>query len=51
MINRDVLTEARNPIVDDGLGYFCNRVLYKEYLRKHVDEEEISICLGFQAMF
>lgn len=51
MINRDVSTEARDPIVDDGLGYFCNRVLYKEYLRKHVDEEEISTCSGFQAMF
>ncbi|KAK7018251.1 CxC2 domain-containing protein [Favolaschia claudopus] len=51
LINRNVSTEERDPVVDDGLGYFVNRRLYKEYLRNHVDEEEISTCSGFQAMF
>ncbi|KAJ6489344.1 hypothetical protein C8R47DRAFT_1071689 [Mycena vitilis] len=51
LINRDVSTEARDPIIDDGLGYFCNRVLYKQFIAAHVDEEEISSCSGFQAMF
>jgi hypothetical protein len=47
LINWDVSTEARDPIIDDGLGYFCNRVGYKA----HLNEEEISTCSGFQAMF
>ncbi|KAJ7821736.1 hypothetical protein B0H13DRAFT_2377113 [Mycena leptocephala] len=51
LINRNVSTEERDPIVDDGYGYFCNRVDYMEHIRKHVDEEEISSCSGFQAMF
>jgi hypothetical protein len=25
--------------------------MYKEHLHKHVDEDEISTCSGFQAMF
>ncbi|KAJ7799361.1 hypothetical protein B0H14DRAFT_2295987, partial [Mycena olivaceomarginata] len=51
LINRDVSSEARDPIIDDGLAYFANRQMYKEHLRKHVDEDEISTCSGFQAMF
>ncbi|KAJ7446784.1 hypothetical protein FB451DRAFT_1343526 [Mycena latifolia] len=51
LINRDISTEARDPVIDNGLGYFCNRALYKTFLRDHVDEEEISTCSGFQVMF
>jgi hypothetical protein len=51
LINRDVSSEARDPVIDDGLGYFANRAMYKEFLRKHVDEDKISTCSGFQAMF
>ncbi|KAK7027577.1 CxC2 domain-containing protein [Favolaschia claudopus] len=51
LINRDVSNETRDPVIDDGLGYFGNREQYKAYLRDHVDEEEISTCSGFQAMF
>ncbi|KAK6997432.1 CxC2 domain-containing protein [Favolaschia claudopus] len=51
LINRNVSTEERDPVIDDGMGYFVNREMYKEYLRNHVDEEEISTCSGFQAMF
>ncbi|KAJ7897375.1 hypothetical protein B0H13DRAFT_1562872, partial [Mycena leptocephala] len=50
LINRDVSSEARDPIIDDGLGYFCNKAEYKKHIAKHVDEEEISTCSGFQAM-
>ncbi|KAJ7038833.1 hypothetical protein C8F04DRAFT_950863 [Mycena alexandri] len=51
LINRNVSTEERDPVVDDGTGYFCNRAEYSKHIRKHVDEEEISSCSGFQAMF
>ncbi|KAJ7458371.1 hypothetical protein B0H11DRAFT_1737827 [Mycena galericulata] len=51
LINRNVSTEERDPVVDDGTGYFCNRKDYTEHIRKHVDEDEISSCSGFQAMF
>ncbi|KAJ7133853.1 hypothetical protein C8R46DRAFT_923494 [Mycena filopes] len=51
LINRNVSTEERDPIVDDGAGFFCNRAEYAEHIRKNVDEEEISSCSGFQAMF
>ncbi|KAJ7024617.1 hypothetical protein C8F04DRAFT_1270161 [Mycena alexandri] len=51
MINRNVSSEERDPVVDDGTGYFCNRADYTAHIRKHVDEEEISSCSGFQAMF
>ncbi|KAJ7119307.1 hypothetical protein C8R43DRAFT_1090958 [Mycena crocata] len=37
LINRNISTEARDP--------------YKAFLRNHVEEEEISSCSGFQAMF
>ncbi|KAJ7036055.1 hypothetical protein C8F04DRAFT_1181827 [Mycena alexandri] len=51
LINRNVSSEERDPVVDDGAGYFCNRADYSAHIRKHVDEEEISSCSGFQAMF
>ncbi|KAJ7884013.1 hypothetical protein B0H13DRAFT_1628846 [Mycena leptocephala] len=51
LINRNVSSEARDPIINDGLGYFCNKEAYKTFLRNHTDEEEISSCSGFQAMF
>ncbi|KAJ6448608.1 hypothetical protein DFH09DRAFT_965993 [Mycena vulgaris] len=51
LINRNVSTEERDPVVGDGTGFFCNRADYSEHIRKHVDDEEISSCSGFQAMF
>ncbi|KAJ7117958.1 hypothetical protein C8R43DRAFT_901603 [Mycena crocata] len=51
LINRNVSTEARDPVIDDGMGFFCNREEYKSFLRKKVDEEEVSSCSGFRAMF
>jgi hypothetical protein len=46
-----VSSEDKDPIIGDGLGYFCNRVEYAEHIRKHVDEKDVSSCSGFQAMF
>ncbi|KAJ7699121.1 hypothetical protein B0H16DRAFT_1349289 [Mycena metata] len=51
LINRNVSSEERDPVVGDGTGYFCNRADYMDHIRKNVDEEEISSCSGFQAMF
>ncbi|KAJ7920718.1 hypothetical protein B0H13DRAFT_1605173 [Mycena leptocephala] len=52
--NRAVSSEATDPILGDGLGYFCKREGadgYKAHIAKHVNEQEISSCSGFQAMF
>ncbi|KAJ6475381.1 hypothetical protein C8R45DRAFT_1159328 [Mycena sanguinolenta] len=51
LINRDVGTATKDPIIGDGLGYFVNHAKYTEYLRAPVSEEEISTCSGFQVMF
>ncbi|KAJ7113911.1 hypothetical protein C8R44DRAFT_740790 [Mycena epipterygia] len=51
LINRAISSEAKDPIVDDGMGHFVNQELYTKFLRNHVSEEEISSCSGFQAMF
>ncbi|KAJ7021706.1 hypothetical protein C8F04DRAFT_972352, partial [Mycena alexandri] len=52
--NHSVFSEAVDPIIGDGLGYFCQREGdegYKAHIAKHVNEQEISNCSGFQAMF
>ncbi|KAJ7711916.1 hypothetical protein B0H14DRAFT_3638925 [Mycena olivaceomarginata] len=52
--NRNVSTEIADPILGDGFGYFCRREGedgYKAHILKHADEEEISNCSGFAAMF
>ncbi|KAJ7720440.1 hypothetical protein B0H16DRAFT_1474428 [Mycena metata] len=51
LINRNVSSEAKDPIIGDGLGYFVNHEQYAKYLWAHVSDEEISTCSGFQAMF
>ncbi|KAJ7510750.1 hypothetical protein B0H11DRAFT_1701190 [Mycena galericulata] len=51
LINRNVSSAAKDPILGDGLGYFVNHAKYTDFLRDHVSEEEISSCSGFQAMF
>ncbi|KAJ6528208.1 hypothetical protein B0H19DRAFT_1275002 [Mycena capillaripes] len=51
LINRNVSSAAKDPILGDGFGYFVNHQKYTEYLRAHVSEDEISNCSGFQAMF
>ncbi|KAF8122730.1 hypothetical protein K438DRAFT_2004166 [Mycena galopus ATCC 62051] len=51
LINRNIGSTAKDPILGDGYGYFVNNEKYAEYLRGHVSDEEISSCSGFQAMF
>lgn len=51
LINRNVSSEARDPILHDGMGHFVNYAKYTVWLREHVSEAEISSCSGFQAMF
>ncbi|KAJ7469033.1 hypothetical protein FB451DRAFT_1352272 [Mycena latifolia] len=51
LINRDVSSAGKDPIIGDGLGYFVNNEKYMKFLHAHVSEEEISSCSGFQAMF
>ncbi|KAF8217868.1 hypothetical protein K438DRAFT_2038011 [Mycena galopus ATCC 62051] len=52
--NRSVSSEAADPIMGDGSGYFVKRYGedgYNAHIAKHVDEAEISNCSGFKAMF
>ncbi|KAJ7446035.1 hypothetical protein B0H11DRAFT_1746379 [Mycena galericulata] len=52
--NRAVSSEVLDPVLGDGMGYFCKREGedgYKAHIAKHVNEQEISNCSGFQAMF
>ncbi|KAJ7154944.1 hypothetical protein C8R43DRAFT_1126328 [Mycena crocata] len=52
--NRSVSSELADPILGDGFGFFCRRESaegYKAHIEKHVKDEEISNCSGFQAMF
>ncbi|KAJ6484517.1 hypothetical protein C8R47DRAFT_1073122 [Mycena vitilis] len=52
--NRNVSSEAADPIFGDGFGYFAKREGedgYKAHIAKHVEEKEMSNCSGFQAMF
>ncbi|KAJ6475387.1 hypothetical protein C8R45DRAFT_1102680 [Mycena sanguinolenta] len=51
LINRNVSSAAKDPILNDGFSYFMNHEKYVEFLRGHISEEEISSCSGFQAMF
>ncbi|KAJ7184025.1 hypothetical protein B0H12DRAFT_971170, partial [Mycena haematopus] len=51
LVNRDVSSAAKDPILGDGFGYFVNNEKYTEFLRGHVTEAEISSCSGFQALF
>ncbi|KAK7052704.1 hypothetical protein R3P38DRAFT_2432528, partial [Favolaschia claudopus] len=52
--NHDVSSEAADPLMGDGWGYFCKRHGedgYNTHVAKHANEEELSNCSGFQAMF
>ncbi|KAJ7853049.1 hypothetical protein B0H14DRAFT_2354530, partial [Mycena olivaceomarginata] len=51
LINRNVGAVGKDPILNDGCGYFVNHEKYTKFLSGHVTEEEISSCSGFQAFF
>ncbi|KAL1741225.1 hypothetical protein HDZ31DRAFT_84959 [Schizophyllum fasciatum] len=43
-------SEARNPPLGDGLGYFVQRQPYLAYVSAFAREEDISTCSGFAAI-
>ncbi|KAL1743894.1 hypothetical protein HDZ31DRAFT_83073 [Schizophyllum fasciatum] len=43
-------SEARNPPLGDGLGYFIQRQPYLAYVSSFASEEDISTCSGFAAI-
>ncbi|KAF8148323.1 hypothetical protein K438DRAFT_1625581 [Mycena galopus ATCC 62051] len=51
LINRNISSAAKDPILNDGCGFFVNHAKYTEFLSDHVTEEKVSSCSGFQAMF
>ncbi|KAJ7078694.1 hypothetical protein B0H15DRAFT_924757 [Mycena belliarum] len=54
LTNRTVSSEEADPILGDGFGFFAKRGGedgYKAHIAKNANEQEISSCSGFQAMF
>ncbi|KAJ7806522.1 hypothetical protein B0H14DRAFT_2222684, partial [Mycena olivaceomarginata] len=51
LINRNISSAVKDPILNDGCGFFVNHGKYTNFLSDHVTEDEISSCSGFQAMF
>ncbi|KAF8197285.1 hypothetical protein K438DRAFT_1585309, partial [Mycena galopus ATCC 62051] len=51
--NRVVSSEAADPIMGNGMGYFCKHYSedgYNAHIEKHAGEEEMSNCSSFNAM-
>ncbi|KAJ7062409.1 hypothetical protein B0H15DRAFT_926073 [Mycena belliarum] len=44
LINRDVSSAAKDPIIGDGLGYFVNNEKYAKFLRAHQTENASRVC-------
>jgi hypothetical protein len=54
LTNRNISSEDADPILGDGFGFFAKREGedgYKAHIAKNANEQEISSCSGFQAMF
>ncbi|THU78897.1 hypothetical protein K435DRAFT_699120 [Dendrothele bispora CBS 962.96] len=49
--NKVVSNTYRSPMLGDGWAYFVPSVPYKEHLAKHSNEDDISNCSGFAALF
>ncbi|KAL0566541.1 hypothetical protein V5O48_015475 [Marasmius crinis-equi] len=41
---------TRDPGLGDGWSYFVPRKPYEDYIKKHLDEEDVSTCVGFAAL-
>ncbi|KAL0566206.1 hypothetical protein V5O48_015811 [Marasmius crinis-equi] len=41
---------TRDPGLGDGLAYFVPRKPYEDYIKKHVNEQDVSTCVGFAAL-
>ncbi|KAJ7507619.1 hypothetical protein B0H11DRAFT_1902704 [Mycena galericulata] len=48
---RMVSSDARDPTLGQGLAYFVDKAPYMEHIKNYVNQEEISSCSGFAAMF
>ncbi|KAL0573000.1 hypothetical protein V5O48_008967 [Marasmius crinis-equi] len=48
--NQLVSSWTRDPGLGDGLSYFVPRAPYEAYIREHMDETDISSCVGFAAL-
>ncbi|KAL0571405.1 hypothetical protein V5O48_010556 [Marasmius crinis-equi] len=48
--NQLVSSWTRNPGLGDGLSYFVLRAPYEAYISEHVDEADVSTCVGFAAL-
>ncbi|GBE81978.1 hypothetical protein SCP_0403540 [Sparassis crispa] len=48
--NRDRSSAHREPPLGPGWAYFVKEDGYHEHIKKHVNDEEISTCTGFQAI-
>ncbi|KAK7437564.1 hypothetical protein VKT23_018462 [Stygiomarasmius scandens] len=49
--NKVVSNNYRSPMLGDGWAYFVPSEPYKEHLAKHTNEDDISNCSGFAALF
>ncbi|KAF8993591.1 hypothetical protein BDZ89DRAFT_972725 [Hymenopellis radicata] len=49
--NSIVSTHERDPSLGEGMAYFVPRGPYLSHIRSFVNQEEMSSCSGFQAMF
>ncbi|KAF9003812.1 hypothetical protein BDZ89DRAFT_1145888 [Hymenopellis radicata] len=49
--NRLVSTHERDPSLADGMAYFVPRAEYVSHIRNFINQNEMSSCSGFQAMF
>ncbi|KAJ7074866.1 hypothetical protein B0H15DRAFT_925610 [Mycena belliarum] len=48
---RLVSSDAKDPTLGQGLAYFVNKIPYTEHIKNYVNQDEISSCSGFAAMF
>ncbi|KAJ6449237.1 hypothetical protein C8R47DRAFT_999277 [Mycena vitilis] len=48
---RIVSSDKKDPTLGQGLAYFVDKIPYTEHIKHYVNQEEISSCSGFAAMF
>ncbi|KAL0567542.1 hypothetical protein V5O48_014447 [Marasmius crinis-equi] len=48
--NQLVSSWTRDPGLGDGRSYFVPRAPYEAYISEHVDESDVSTCVGFAAL-
>ncbi|KAL0568471.1 hypothetical protein V5O48_013516 [Marasmius crinis-equi] len=48
--NQLVSSWTRDPGLGDGWAYFVPRKPYEDHIAKHMDEKDVSTCVGFAAL-